>query len=313
MTVIALPDDEARGRLAPLPSGVEAVVWDGRGEAPPRAAQAEFVIAPYPGGGFDIAHFLAGLPNLRVLQLFSAGFDGWSGRLPRTAKLCNGRGIHTSSTAELAVALTVASVRGLPHYVAAQGRGVWEPLPSRELAGMRALVVGYGEIGRAVAQRLRAFEVEVTPVGRRAADGVQPIDALFDLLPAAELVIVTVPLTPATSGLVDRRFLQAMADGALLVNVSRGQVVDTDDLVAELRLGRISAALDVVEPEPLPSGHPLWEMPNVLITPHVGGGTSGWSERAYRLAREQLRRYLAGEPLRNVVEAAAEPAPDGIR
>ncbi|SOD70896.1 phosphoglycerate dehydrogenase-like enzyme [Jatrophihabitans sp. GAS493] len=304
MTVISLPDEDARGHLGPLPSGIQSVVWSGVGDPPPGAAEAAFVVAPYPGAGLDTARFITAVPNVRVLQIFSAGFDNWRGQLPASATLCNGRGIHTSSTAELAVALTLAAVRELPHYVRAQTQGVWDPLDSQELAGKRALIVGYGEIGHAVEQRLAAFEVEVTRVSRRAAAGVHPIEELPALLPRAEVVIVTVPLTDATSGLIDKRFLESMRDGALLVNVARGPVVDTDALVAELSSGRISAALDVVDPEPLPPEHPLWGMPNVLITPHVGGGTAHWSERAYRLAREQLRRFLADEPLLNVVDAS---------
>jgi phosphoglycerate dehydrogenase-like enzyme len=164
------------------------------------------------------------------------------------------------------------------------------------------LLVGYGAIGEAIEARLRPFEVEVVRVARRGRDGVHPIAELPRLLPDADVVILIVPLTAETRGLVDADFLARMKDGALLVNVARGPVVDTDALLAALTSGRLSAAVDVTDPEPLPADHPLWDAPNLLVSPHVGGASSAMWPRAHRLVRDQLHRFADGEPLANVME-----------
>lgn len=172
------------------------------------------------------------------------------------------------------------------------------------------LIVGYGSIGAAIERRLAGFEVEITRVARSARPGVRPVSEIAELLPRADVVVLATPLTPETDGLVNKDFLARMPDGALLVNVSRGRVVDTDALLAELSAGRLHAALDVAEPEPLPAGHPLWSAPNVLITPHVGALTAALAPRARRLLVDQVRRYAAGEPLANVVVGPGLPYPD---
>jgi phosphoglycerate dehydrogenase-like enzyme len=241
------------------------------------------------------------LPKLRVVQLLSAGADLWVDQTPTHVTLCDGRGVHSSSTAEWAVGAVLAYLRGFPAFIIAQARREWASQITDELAGKRVLIVGAGDVGEAIAARLAPFEVTLTRVARRARAGVHPISALPDLLPEHDVVILVVPLTPATTGLVDPEFLRRMPDGALLVNAARGQVVQTDALVAELSTGRIAAALDVTEPEPLPPDHPLWTMPNVLLTPHVGAAVTGLMRRACGLAAAQIRRYVAGQPLINVV------------
>ena len=163
------------------------------------------------------------------------------------------------------------------------------------------LIVGYGQIGEAIEARVLPFEAEVTRVARSARDGVHAIGELPDLLPHADVVVLIVPGTDETTGLFDAAMLARIKDGALLVNVSRGAVVDTDALLAELESGRIRAALDVVDPEPLPADHPLWRAPNLLLVPHVGGASSAMEPRAHELVREQLHRFAAGEPLANVM------------
>src|SRR3954451_22890918 len=167
------------------------------------------------------------------------------------------------------------------------------------------LVLGVGGIGSAIISRLRPFEVSITRVGTRARDDenghVHGVDELSALLPHHDVVVLAAPLTDATRGLVDAGFLAAMPDGALLVNVSRGPVVVTDALLAELSSGRLRAGLDVTDPEPLPPDHPLWRAPNVLISPHVGGDTSAFPPRARALLKDQLERFAAGRDLRNVV------------
>jgi phosphoglycerate dehydrogenase-like enzyme len=299
--VVTVPDD----RWAELwPDGeapVDVAVWDLK-EPPP--VDPVFVVLPYldPRPRLDR---LAGLANLRVVHTLSAGYEHVLPRLPDGVLLCNAAGVHDASTAELTLGLVLAAQRGLAEYARAQPEGRWLAGTRSSLADRRVLLVGAGSVGSAIALRLDPFEVELTRVATRARDDerghVHGVDELPRLLPEAEIVIVVVPLTPSTRHLVDAGFLAAMSDGALLVNVARGAVVDTDALVAELATGRLRAALDVTDPEPLPPGHPLWTTPNTLISPHVGGDTTAFPPRARRLLRAQLTRFAAGEPLRNVV------------
>jgi phosphoglycerate dehydrogenase-like enzyme len=244
---------------------------------------------------------LEALPRLRLVQTTSAGVEGLAGRLPEGVVLCNARGAHTPSTAEWAVAATLAAQRGLPFFVREQDAERWSFTTHRSLVGARVLVVGAGDIGRAIGRMLSGFDVELTFVARSARDGVRSTDELPELLPAADVVILIVPLTAETTGMVDDRFLAAMPDGALLVNAARGPVVDTGALLAELTAGRLRAALDVTDPEPLPEGHPLWTAPGLLLTPHVAGEVPRTRERAVAAVTAQIGRILAGEPLADVV------------
>ena len=299
MTVICLPDEEAIELVGPLPDGAQVVTWDGSGHPP---GDVEFWVPTYmfaDDARRDEA--FAALPRLRVVQLVSAGADVWVGNVPRGVLLCDGRGIHGSSTAEWVLTAILSVVREFPRFLRAQDERRWDPVTTDELAGKRVLVVGAGDLGENVARRLRAFDAEPIMVARTKRDGVHGVDDLPSLLPAADVVVIVVPLTGQTRGLVDARFLAAMADHALFVNAARGPVVVTDALVAELTSGRLRAALDVTDPEPPPADHPLWDAPNLLLTPHVGGGVLGFEKRAFRLVREQILRYLAGEPLINVV------------
>jgi phosphoglycerate dehydrogenase-like enzyme len=241
------------------------------------------------------------MPALRVVQTLTAGVDHIRRELPDGVTLCNGRGIHNASTAELALTLTLASLRGIPGFVDDQHEGRWHQGWRMSLADKTVLIVGYGDIGHDVERRLLPFEVEVLRVARTARDGVHTLADLPVLLAQADVVILIIPGTSETKGLVDSTFLASMKHGALLVNVARGSVVVTDDLVAALEAGRVRAALDVTDPEPLPTDHPLWRAPHVLITPHVGGATPAMWPRAHRLVREQLERYVAAEPLENVM------------
>ena len=241
------------------------------------------------------------MTGLKVVQTLTAGVDNVRPLVPAGATLCNGRGIHDASTAELALTLVLASLRGIPEFVRAQERASWEPQWRPALADRRVLLVGYGAVGEAIEARLLPFEVEVVRVARTARDGVRPIEDLPELLPDADVVILVVPLTEQTRGLVDAGFLARMKEGALLVNVARGGVVDTGALVEALRSGRIHAAVDVADTEPMPADHPLWTAPNLLVSPHVGGASSAMWPRAHRLVRDQLHRFAAGEPLANVM------------
>lgn len=305
MVLASVPDASWLAEIGSV-AGVELVQWDLH-EPHERGADIEVVVPPYldPHQRLEL---LDDLPRLKVVQLLTAGYDNVAPHVPSSAWLCNAGGVHDASTAELTLALILGSLRGIADFALAQQDSHW--LPTRiwpALADRRVLVVGYGQVGKAIVRRLLPFEVEVTAVASRARPGddmvdvVHGIDELPQLLPDHDVVVVIVPLSPATTGLVDRAFLGAMQDGALLVNVARGKVADTDALVAETSSGRLRAALDVTDPEPLPAGHPLWRTPGVLISPHVGGASTAFTPRAVALVRSQLSAYASGEPLRNVV------------
>jgi phosphoglycerate dehydrogenase-like enzyme len=236
-----------------------------------------------------------------VVQTLTAGFDRIRPHVPAGAVLCNARGVHDASTAEWAVTAILSSLRDFPYFAREQAAGRWSYRFTGNLAGKTVLIVGYGSIGQAVERRLAGFEVDVLRVARSARDGVSPAADLPDLLPAADVVVLLAPMTAETTGMVDAAFLRRMKDGALLVNAARGALVVTADLVAELSSGRICAAMDVTDPEPLEPGHPLWALPNVLITPHVGASTPVSGATAVRFVRAQAERYIAGEPLANVI------------
>jgi phosphoglycerate dehydrogenase-like enzyme len=240
---------------------------------------------------------LARMPRLRVAQTLTAGYEHVLPFLPDGVRLHNAVGVHDASTAELAVALMLASLRGIPTFVRGQDRGEWCFDRHDALADRTVLLVGYGGVGAAIDRRLAGFEVSVRRVARHARDGVSSLDELPSLLPAADVVVLCVPLTDGTRGMVDAGFLARMRDGALLINVARGPVVDTDALLAELATGRLRAAVDVTDPEPPPPGHPLWTAPGLLISPHVGGNSTAFLPRARRLIEAQLARYAAGEDL----------------
>jgi phosphoglycerate dehydrogenase-like enzyme len=265
-----------------------------------RLDEVAFYVPRYMGPVEDLA-LMARMPNLRVVQLLTAGYENAVRYLPAGVTLCNAGGVHDASTAELAVGLTIASLRGLDAFARAMPSGAWLYGRREALADKRVLVIGAGGVGRAIRARLEPFETEVVLVGRSARPGVESVAALEGLLPSVDVVVLAVPLTEQTQRLVDTRFLALMRDGALLVNVARGPVVDTDALVEQVASGRIRAALDVTDPEPLPPDHPLWALPGVLISPHVGGNTSAFLPRARRLVAEQLRRFAAREPLVSVV------------
>lgn len=298
--VVSLPSDELLDVVSGLP-GVAPLRW--AFEGPPPRPDLDLVVPPYLTRPriLDVLHQVEPC----VVQSQSIGYDGVGEVLPKGFTFCNAASVHETSTAELALGLILAEQRNLPQFVRAAGQGRWAPVTTRSLADSRVLVIGQGGVGRAVMTRLAAFEISLIRVAstRRIDAGgvVHAIEELPDLLPEADVVVLAVPLNPATTGLVDAGFLAAMKEGALLVNVARGAVVSTPDLVDALRTGRIRAALDVTDPEPLPPGHPLWELENVLITPHVGGNSRAMAPRVAALVRDQVEALRDGRPLRNVV------------
>jgi phosphoglycerate dehydrogenase-like enzyme len=276
------------------PAGVEVrQLPDGR-EA------AVFLVPDWEDG--ETVEALPQLDQVRVVQALSAGTDWIEARVPAWATLCNARGTRDAAVAEWVVGALLGDAYG--QFTAARARR-WSDAKPRELQGATVLIVGFGSIGRAVERRLEPFGVEVVGVARSARDGVHATGELPALVAQADAVVVLAPLTPETTGLFDAELLARMRDGALLVNAGRGGVVDSAALLAELESGRLRAVLDVVDPEPLPDGHPLWEAA-LAITPHNAGDTPAADERAVRFAAEQLSRFARGEPLRNVVRAARD-------
>jgi phosphoglycerate dehydrogenase-like enzyme len=311
VTTVWLPS--LPGPASPLPAGVKADIWSGGEDVPSSAAEVELVVVPFGVRGDSLKRILHGLPRLKVVQLMSAGADHVLPAVPPGVTLCNARGAHTGATAEWAVGAIVAAVRQFPRFALAQRDGRWDATYSDSVAGKHVLIVGYGSIGAAVERRMAGWEVTIDRVARTArpaspgspeAPATRPVhglDSLPALLPAADVVVILVPVLEETRNMVNGAFLAAMKDGALLVNAARGAIVDTSALLAELTAGRLRAALDVTDPEPLPPGHPLWSAPGLLLTPHIGGAVRQARDRAYEIIIPQIARYVAGQPLRNVI------------
>lgn len=298
--VIWLPDPGAEAIMGGLPDGMRADIWTGGPDLPASADQVEVVVPPFPVQAPELS-LLAGLPKLRLVQLQSAGAEQVIPFVPPGVTLATARGAHDASVAEWIMSVMLAHVHYLPRFVLAQREERWDFRLTGELASKTVLILGYGSIGEAVRRRLAGFDVELIAVARHPRPGVNDVAELPALLPRADIVVLLVPVTPATRGMVDAKFLAQLRDGALVVNAARGAIVDTGALLAELRSGRLYAALDVTDPEPLPPGHPLWSAPGLILTPHVGGASGKPMARALAVAREQLVRYAAGEPLLNVV------------
>lgn len=297
-----VPETAVAQLLADL-SGVRADVYPGGSETPAGIEDVEFYVPPFLAGREGV-EIMAAMPRLRVVQTLVAGVEALRRYVPDGVALCNARGAHDASTAEWVVGAILAVLHDFPRFAVAQQERAWAYRRTDSFADKKVLIVGYGSIGAAVERRLAGFEVEVERVARSAREGVAAVGELPRLLPVADVVVLLVPATPDTRGLVDADFLARMKDGALLVNAARGAVVDTDALVAETSRGRLRAALDVTEPEPLPADHPLWRAPGVFVTPHVAGSTPVSAQRTRRLVRDQVERYVAGQPLHNLVSGA---------
>ncbi|TDV54117.1 NAD(P)-dependent oxidoreductase [Actinophytocola oryzae] len=296
MITVLVPDEAGEAALSGV-DGIDVVRYE---SADDLLEHAE-VLVP----GFlvesDPAALAARLPHLRLIQLLTAGAENWIGKVPPNVTLSTARGAHGGSTAEWALTVLLAVYRDLIPFERGRVARTWERTPTETLLDKRVLVIGAGDLGTQLKRRLDACDARTTLVGYRARDGVHGIDEVPDLLGSHDAVVLMVPLTAATTGMVDAAFLSRMRDNAVLVNAARGKVVNTDALVAELVAGRLRAALDVTEPEPPPRGHPLWTAPNLLLTPHVAASVEGYQERAYRVVAAEIARFAAGEPLHNVV------------
>lgn len=303
MISLVVPTEEMRDRLVPrLPDALVHVWRPGAADVLP--GPVDLLVLPYMMPARDLEH-LHGQP-ITVVQSQTLGYDGVIDHLPAGMSFCNAIDVHEGSTAELALGLVIASLRGIDDAVRNADRGLWAHRRTPGLAGKRVVLVGVGGVGTEVIRRIEPFGVTLDLVARTPRAGVHGVGELPSLLPGADVVIIAVPLHDQTRALVDDRFLASMKDGALLVSVSRGEIVDTDALLRELEAGRLRAALDVTDPEPLPHGHALWSAPGVLITPHVGGDTDAMDGRVDRVILEQIRRLQRGEAPHSLVY-------DGVR
>lgn len=298
--VVCLPDTPLREQVGELPADVEVLLLAREAGPPPELGRVEMIV-PADWARRTVLDALPGMNRLRVIQTLSAGVDWLAGRVPVGVTVCNARGVYDGPLAEWVLGAILAMERGLIAARDAQREAGWRPLVPGELAGRHVVILGFGSIGAAVAERLRPFGVAVSGVARTRRDGAFGLDDLDALLPRADVLVDLLPLTGATAGFLDARRLRLLPDGALLVNAGRGRTVETAALVRELERGRLRAALDVTDPEPLPAEHPLWRLPNALVSPHMAGDSPESLARAYRLAGDQVRRFAAGERLRNEV------------
>lgn len=295
-----IPDQAGRDAVGELPQSVSLRIIPRDGELPVEILDAEFLVAS--SGDRRLRELLSRMSALRVIQTLSAGVDWLLPLLPKGVTLCDASGTRDVPVAEWVLATILASTKALPELRDRQGERRWDWRRSRELEGRTVLILGYGAIGAAVEARLAPFGVELIRVARRARACVHSVDELGELLGLADVLVVLLPLTPATTGLLDADLLARLRPGALLVNAARGRILDTQALLELLQAGRVRAALDVTDPEPLPADHPLWDAPGVLITPHLAGDTPAADRRVFALVGEQVRRYVRDEPLVNVVE-----------
>jgi phosphoglycerate dehydrogenase-like enzyme len=280
--------------MGPLPPGVEVDVWDGRDPLPDGADRVEVLVPPWwPKDA--VVRALPTMPRLRLVQMLNAGVDWIVGSIPGGVALCNAGDANAVEVAEWVMAVVLSDLRRLPEFAEARLAGEWRPGLTSTLRGRRVVVVGAGAIGAALVAMLGPFGAEVTVVARTPRADVEPVERLATVAARAEVLVLAAALTEGTRGLVDAELLGCLPDGALVVNVGRGPIVDTDALLGELRTGRLRAALDVTDPEPLPPGHPLWSAPNLTLTPHVGGGTTNFLPNAFGLVGDQVRRLVAGD------------------
>jgi phosphoglycerate dehydrogenase-like enzyme len=256
---------------------------------------------PHYFGGAKALNYVNQMPQLKYLQMPNAGYDDALDYVREGLIIANAAGVHDDSTAELAVGLAIASRRGFVDFVRAQDKGEWAHQRYTSFSDSKIGLIGHGSIGKTITKNLSGFAVEVVPFTRSGTDGSVKILELDKYLPTFDIIILILPLTPESRHLFGKERLSLMKDGALIVNVARGAIIDSDALLTELQSQRIYAALDVTDPEPLPQGHALWGAPNLIIAPHVGGDSTAFEPRARRLVEGQLERLVRGEEIINIV------------
>jgi phosphoglycerate dehydrogenase-like enzyme len=283
-----------------IPKGMNHLPTDGFIPAESQLEDIEFY-APSYMGGVKTFEVIAKMKNLKTVHYSQAGYEDILPHIPSHVILCNASGLHDVSTSELAVGLTIASRRGFAEFMDNQKNGIWQRQRKPALADSHVGIIGYGNIGKRIASLLEMFETKVTPFSRSGADGAVKISEFDKYLPDLDVIILILPLTKESKNFINADRIKKMKDGATLINLARGAIVDTDALVAELNTGRITAGLDVTDPEPLPKGHPLWSAPNLIITPHVGGDSAAFDPRARKMVQEQLTRLAEKKPLLNQI------------
>lgn len=306
ITTFTVPDQALLDACSPLPEGVRCGVWDLKGE-PEGVDLGDIgaVVLPYSMASKKVLGNVRRAPNLRLVQTQSTGYDGVREAVGDEIAIASAHGVHAAATAELAVGLLLAALRGIGQAAQNQLTGTWDSARWKGLADRRVGLLGVGGIGEEIRRRLEPFEIDLVRIGTHARSDehgqVHALDELREMAPGLEAIIAIVPLDDSTRHLIGRELLAALPDGAVVVNVARGPVVDTDALTAEVASGRLHCALDVTDPEPLPSDHRLWKLPNALITPHVGGNTEAFPPRIARLVHEQMATMAAGERPKNLV------------
>lgn len=295
-----IPDQAGRGAVGELPDDVRLNVFARKGPPPDVVLNAEFLVPSHATRG--LLELLPRMESLAVIQALSAGIDWLMPAVPRGVTLCNARGTRDGAVAEWVIAALLALTKNLPELQNRQLEHQWQWTEPGDLAGRRVMILGYGSIGKAVERRLKGFDVEIIRVARQRRRGVYQIQELPALLTSTEVLVVLLPFTAETEGLLSENMLARLPPGALVINAARGGIVENAGLLTLLQAGRLRAALDVTDPEPLPEDHPLWDAPGVLITPHVAGDSPAASRNAFALVGDQVRRYVRGEQLANVVE-----------
>ena len=283
-----------------IPQGMKLMQSDGFIPSTLQLADIEFYVPSYMGD-IRTLEVIAEMKNLKIVQYSQAGYDDILPHIPNNVILCNASGLHDVSTSELAIGLAIASRRGFTQFIDNQKKGLWHRQTKPTLADSHVGIVGYGHIGKRIASLLEEFETKVTPFSRSGNDGAVKISEFDNFLPDLDVIILILPLTHESKHFINADRIKKMKDGATLINVARGAIVDTNALIAELHTGRITAGLDVTDPEPLPEGHPLWSAPNLIITPHVGGDSAAFDPRARKMVEEQLERLAQSKPLLNQI------------
>lgn len=304
-TVVTFPSIELLDAVGPLPEGLETAIWDFDSD-PVGASLEDVQIAVFPYmANFSQLAAVTKAPNLKLVQTQTTGFDGIRELVGPKVSVATAHGVHAASTAELAIGLAIASLRGIGESVRDQGNALWNPRRWPGLADRKVAIVGVGGIGEEIRKRLDPFEVELSRFGTRARTDehgeIFAIDELESRAKDIEVLILIVPHNESTHHLVDARLLAALPNDAVVVNVARGPVVDTDALVAELASGRLRCASDVFDPEPLPADHPIWQLPNALIVPHNGGNTEAFLPRMTALLKRQVVAWAENRDSENLV------------